>query len=160
MTSTTMLHAVASDDDDDDDFPSSSSSSRRSLDFAWDPVPVPVGAYSPSPLSSPSPSPSPRLTSAALAGLYSATRAVSAALRLLLPFLPSSSSSRKKGNKSKKGSYKNSSEGLRIIVPRPRDVARLTLAVVAAAAVLLAAVLFFDAVGERLVTATLSVAKK
>lgn len=154
------MHAVASSDDDDDldidDFPSSSSSPSSSprLDFAWDPVPYPVGGAAPAPPSYSSPSSSsPNLASAALAGLSSALRAVSSALRLLLPFLL-------KFGKRRRSKRKNGNDELRIIVPRPRDVARLTLAVVVAAAVLLGAVLFFDAVGERLVTATLGIAKK
>ena len=102
----------------------------------------------------------------AAAGVASAARAVSHAVELLLAFfgrrpawkLEVSVGSASSGGGS--GGRHNSRllEGPELIavLPRPREVARLTAAVVAASLVLLAVVLLCDEVGRRLITETVA----
>ena len=86
------------------------------------------------------------VTAAAASGLVAAARAVSRAADLLLSFVVV----RRRGP----------ALGYSSVPPRPAEVARLMAAVVAGSLALLAVVLLCDEVGRRLVTETLSLAKK
>jgi len=108
------------------------------------------------------------LAAAASAGLASAARAVSRALELLLSFVgwrrPTAGRAEVAPSK---GNGKGAGAGGAALLaaaaaelPRPGEVARLTVAVVAASLALLCVVQVCDAVGRRLITETLLLAAK
>lgn len=98
------------------------------------------------------------LAAAAAAGLASAARAVSRAFKLLLSFFPGVRPQETESSLS--GGKVGSGLGAVAVLPQPREVLRLTVAVVAASLALLAVVLLCDEVGRRLITETLVAAKK